>query len=210
MHRIAIIEDDPVLKASITDFFTKSEHIECILAVDTIEKFIKFHRDFLDIQLLLLDINLHEQSSIPDIPRLKQLLPEAEIIMFTIADDYDTVFQAICSGATGYLLKDITLQALETQLVFVLEGNGALLSPAVARRMIQYFKLGHTAATASHVTSNLTDKEKPIVTLLRDGYSYDEIARHLGITKDGVRYHVKNIYKKLNISNRGELLRKIH
>lgn len=82
------------------------------MAVDTVEKFLKFHRDFLDVQLLLLDINLYRQSSIPDIPRLRQLLPEAEIIMFTVADDYDTMFQAICNGDTGYLLKEISLQEL--------------------------------------------------------------------------------------------------
>lgn len=208
MHQIAIIEDDASLKATITDFFAKSEKVACVMAVDTVEKFLKFHRDFLEVQLLLLDVNLHGQSSIPDIPRLRQLLPDAEIIMFTVADDYDTVFQAICNGATGYLLKEISLQTLEDQLVFALEGTGALLSPAVAKRIIQYFKFGNATAVKPDAATALTDKEKPVVALLRDGYAYAEIARHLGITKDGVRYHVKNIYKKLNIQSRGELLRK--
>ncbi len=201
MYHIAVIEDDQLIRSTLTDHFSGSEQVECILAVDTVEKFLKYHRDFMDIHLILLDVMLYDQSSIPHIAAIRKREPEAEIIMFTVMDDYDTVFQALCNGATGYLLKDLHMGELESMIVFTLQGKGALLSPPIARRIIQYFTPANSNATASR-EEQLTNRETVVLRMLKEGHTYESIAQHIGVTINGVRYHVKNIYRKLNIKGR--------
>lgn len=207
MYHIAVIEDDQRIRDILTDHFSRSGQVECVLAVDTVEKFLKYHRDFMDIHLILLDVMLYDQSSIPHIHAIRKKEPEAEIIMFTIMDDYDTVFQSLRNGATGYLLKELDMEELESRIVFALQGKGALLSPPVARRIIKHFNPANPNQ-AEKPEEQLTEKEALVAHLIKEGCSYESIARHLGITIDGVRYHVKKIYRKLEVKNRIELTRK--
>jgi DNA-binding NarL/FixJ family response regulator len=210
MYSIALIEDDLEIRKSVSDFFSKSKRVECVMAVDTVEKFVKFHRDFLNIQLILLDARLYNQSGIHGIPLIREREPEAEIVMYTVVDDYNTIFQAICNGATGYLLKDGNYEALEEQIVNILNGDGALLSPIIAKKMISYFSKGSkTESPASDESQTLSAKENTVITLLKDGHTYEEIAAHMGITLNGVRYYVKTIYRKLEVKSKGELTRKL-
>lgn len=208
MFNIAIIEDDVYLRKALSDHFARSAQFECVMAVDSVEKFVKLHRDFLDIHLVLLDVMLNKQSSIRSIPLITQRLPEAEIIMFTIMDDQETIFQALCNGATGYLLKDIAFDELEQRLLLVVKGEGALLDPLVAKKILQYFRPKNTDEPIDPSLAQLSDKERVVVEMLNHGHTYNEIAQFLGITINGVRYYVRNIYSKLQIKSRGELLRK--
>jgi len=106
-YNIAIIEDDLETRQLLSDHFAKSGRVQCVLVVDTVEKFIKFYRDFFNIHLILLDLRLYDKSGIDGIPLILSREPKAEIVMFTSVDDYDAIFKAICNGATGYLLKDL-------------------------------------------------------------------------------------------------------
>lgn len=204
-YNIAIIEDNIDIRRTLSEYFEHSERISCVLAVDSVEKFFKFHRDFLEIKLILLDVMLYNQSSILSIPHILQREPDAEIIMFTVFDDTATLFQALTYGATGYLLKDISLETLESSLLMVLDGSGALISPSMVKKIIQHFRPSGQALPDNE--KELSQKEYTVVGLLNEGRSYEEIALRLGMTINGVRYYVKNIYKKLNISSRGALLR---
>ena len=205
MFNIAIIEDDLVLRKALSDHFANSTLVECVLVVETVEKFVKFHRDFLKIDLVLLDVMLFKQSSIPSIPLILQREPDAEIVMYTMMDDSETIFQALCNSATGYLLKNTDFNHLEKQIIFTLRGEGALLSPPIAKKIINYFTPRSQDLNNTEEDSVLGEKEAIVVKLLRDGSSYLEIAQNLGITINGVRYHVKNIYRKLQIKSKGEL-----
>lgn len=208
MYNIAIIDDDLVIRKSLSDYFQNSQQVECVLAVDTVEKFIKLHRDFLAIDLVLLDVMLYGQSSIMNIPLILQREPDAEIVMFTMLDDSDTIFQALCNGATGYLLKDADFSQLEQQIVSTLKGQGALLSPPIAKKIINYFTPGSQELNNTEQDTGLNEREAIVAKLLRDGSSYQEIAQYLGITLNGLRYHVKNVYRKLQIKSKGELWKK--
>ncbi|MBK9490244.1 MAG: response regulator transcription factor [Haliscomenobacter sp.] len=208
MYNIAIIEDDLVLRKGLSDYFSQSKLVDCVLAVDTVEKFAKYHRDFLEIKLILLDVMLYGQSSILSIPLILQREPNAEIVIFTIIEDSETIFQALCNGATGYLLKTTNFEQLEEQIVANLSGEGALVSPAVAKKIIKYFAPQAPEQSVNEQDAGLSEKEGIIVKLLRDGSSYQEIANFLGISLNGVRYHVKNVYRKLHIKSRGGLLKK--
>ena len=201
---IAIIEDDLMLVDEIHAFLASNKRINCVLAVDSISKFQYFFRDFLQIDVVLLDINLPNVSGIDGIPSIKRLLPEAEIIMHTVVNDYDTIFKCICAGATGYLLKNGNLQQLESTLLAVQEEGGSALSPSVARRIISYFQ----PKTSGNSEERPTDQELKIIRLLVDGLSYQEIAGNMNISINGVRYHIKNIYKKLEVNSKGALLRR--
>jgi DNA-binding NarL/FixJ family response regulator len=205
MYNIAVIEDNLAIRKEISDYFAASEKIDCVMAVDTVEKFLKYHRDFLEIKLVLLDVMLYNQSSIYSIPHILQREPEVEIIMFTVDDTISTLFQSITYGATGYLLKSISMQALEQSLLTVLNGEGALLSPGIAKKIIGHFKPESRTVAVGDI--QLGEKEAVVMNMLREGYKYEHIAERLGITVNGVRYYVKSVYKKLNVGSKGELLR---
>lgn len=201
---IAIIEDDSMLVEEIMDYFSSNKQINCVLAVDSVSKFQYFFREFLQIDVVLLDINLPNVSGVDGLPSIRRLLPDAEIIMHTVVNDYDTIFKCICAGANGYLLKNGNLQQLESTLLTVQEEGGCALSSSVARRIISYFQPKATA----NAEDSISEQELKIIRLLVDGLSYQEVADNLNITINGVRYHIKNIYKKLQINSKGALLRR--
>lgn len=204
-YNIALIEDDLSTRQVLSDHFSGSARVQCVLVVDTVEKFLRFHRDFFNIHLILLDLRLYDKSGIDGIPLIRSREPEAEIVMFTAVDDYDSIFRAICTGATGYLLKDLPPPELETRILDTLENGGALLSPSVAKRIVRYF---NTGIQPGENETALTPQESTVVRLLTEGLKYEEIAQQMGISINGVRYHVKNVYRKLHVKSRAELMRK--
>lgn len=205
-YNFVIIEDDLEIRRIVSDYFSKSALLDCVMAVDTVEKFLKYHRDFMDVKLVLLDVMLYNQSSIYDIPHILQRNSDVEIIMFTVCDDTNVIFQALTYGATGYLLKDMPMPELEKNLYSLLAGDGALLSPAIAKKIIK--NLVPRTPLDSHRNNFLNEKESIVMHLLKDGLSYEEIALRIGLSINGVRYYVKSVYKKLQVKGRGELLRK--
>jgi len=205
-YNFALIEDNIEIRRAISEYFLKSERLECVMAVDTVEKFLKFHRDFMEIKLVLLDVMLYNQTSIYDIKHILQREPDMEVIMFTVVDDRKTILQALANGATGYVLKHISMETLEESLLQVLEERGALLSPAIAKKLIQYFIPKPDALPEAEHT--LSEKEQVTLQLLKEGRAYQEIAENLGISLNGVRYYVKAIYKKFRVRSKGELIRK--
>jgi DNA-binding NarL/FixJ family response regulator len=205
-YNFAIIEDSLEVRREVSEYFTDSKLLDCVMAVESVEKFLKYHRDFLEIKLILLDVMLDQQSSIYMIPHILQREPEAEIIMFTVIDDSNVIFQALTYGATGYLLKDISMPELEKSLYALMEGKGALLSPAVAKKIINHFVI--RSESSPKEAYKLTDKENIVMHLLKEGHTYEEIALRMGLSINGVRYYIKSVYRKLQVQSRGELLRK--
>lgn len=201
---LAVIEDDPMLRDEIAAYFDKKEHIRCVLSVESISRFRHFFREFMGINIVLLDLNLPEMSGVDGLPTIRRLLPEAEIVIHTMINDQDTVFKCICAGANGYLIKDGNLQNLERALVEIEENGGCALTPSVARRILAYFQ-----PKASKITPDpLSDQELKVSRLLVDGMPYKQVAETLNLSIDGVRYHIKNIYRKLHVSSKGELMKR--
>ncbi len=173
------------------------------MAVDTVEKFIKLHRDFMDVHLVLLDVMLYKQSSVRSIPLIIQRVPYAEIIMFTVMDDQETIFQALCNGATGYLLKDIDFDELESRLLSVIKGEGALLDPLVAKKILQYFRPKNNGELFDAPAATLSDKEKVVVEMLNQAH-LQRIAQ-LGHHHESVLLRIP----KLQIKSRGSCQEKM-
>lgn len=201
---LAVIEDDPSLREELLEFLSANDRIHCVLVVESIARFQQFFREFMQINIVLLDINLPGISGIDGIPIIRRMLPCAEIVMHTVLNDYDTIFTCICSGANGYLLKDGNLGKLTDNLLEIETNEGCALTPSVARRIISYFQ---PAQSTRSVPEPLSESELKISRLLVDGLSYQEIADALNLSIHGVRYHIKHIYKKLHVNSKGGLFK---
>lgn len=151
-------------------------------------------------QLALVDLSLPDGSGITLIERISLENPDCTIVVSTIHDDDEHVFAALRAGAQGYLHKDEPPELLARQLQGIREGRPPL-SPAIARRILGYF---HRPQKPTAKDSGLTPREREVLTRLASGRSIAAIARELNVSPYTVGDHVKNIYRKLNISSRAE------
>jgi len=208
MLKIAIIEDNEDYRLSLKEFFNdNSKSIECIFAVESVEKFIKYHNKDFDLDIILVDIQLSGIDGIKGVGQIRRKLGEKqEIIMLTSFDDPKMIFQALTAGATGYLLKNLTFKEIEKELLNTVK-NGAAMSPQIARRIIKYFN-PVSDVQKRPLGNNLTEKEEQICRLVVDGKTYEEIAPMMGLTINGLKYHVKNIYLKLQIHSKSGIIKK--
>jgi DNA-binding NarL/FixJ family response regulator len=151
-----------------------------------------------------MDIHLPGSSGIQCTARLKRVLPDVQVLMFTIYDDTDQIVRALEAGASGYLLKN-TPPAEIVAAIRDVRNYGAPMSREVARKLIQSF---HRPAEVAAATEPLTSREEEILTLLSDGLLYKEIGDRLSIKLDTVGTHLKNIYRKLHVRSRTEAVMK--
>ncbi|MBL7792439.1 MAG: response regulator transcription factor [Saprospiraceae bacterium] len=205
MIHVAMIEDNPQFRQNFQAYCESSEYLSCTFAVESVEKFMRLYKPDIDVRILLLDINLPGISGIDAIGGLKRLLPEeTDIVMYTVFNDPDDIFKALCAGATGYMLKNQPLKNLEEQLVSMVEEGGSALSSSVARRIVQYFS--PKQKNRSEIENvELKPIERQIVHYLMEGMTYPEIAAVMSLSVQGVKYHQRSIFKKLNISSRNEI-----
>jgi DNA-binding NarL/FixJ family response regulator len=146
-----------------------------------------------------MDIGLPGLSGIEGVKLLKDELPSTDFIMLTIQEDDDSVFNSLCAGATGYLLKDTPPHDLLQSIKEVKKG-GSPMSPSIARRIINSFK--------PNPVNPLTKREIEILEKLCDGENYKSIADSLFVSGHTVRAHIKSIYRKLQVNSRGEAVKK--
>lgn len=172
--------------------------IECVCAPDLKSAAALVTECF---QLALVDLSLPDGSGISVIQQLSADCPGCTIVVATIFDDDDHLFPALRAGAHGYLLKDEPPERLVKQLQGIREGRPPL-SPSVARRMLSHFHQTETAQSEQAVS--LSPREREVLAQLARGISIAAIAQEMGISHHTVGDHVKNIYRKLNISSRAE------
>ncbi len=201
MIKVALIEDTAEIREGIENFLNQQKDMACLFAADSVERFLKEIKSTPDV--LLLDITLPGMSGLSGIPHLKEKFPRLEIIMITIHDDPNRIFEALCQGATGYLLKNTPFLDIKKSIEEIHRG-GSPMSPQIARKVIHHFQNIRPAKSESP----LSPKEKEIVTGLVDGLSYKMIADRLEITIETVRTHIKNIYQKLQVHSKAEVITK--
>ncbi len=195
---VAIIEDDDEIRKMLSLIVDRSPGYSCKQTYpDCQSSFDAIINEPPDV--VLMDIDLPNMNGIEGVIHLKEKLLETDFIMLTIKDDDDSVFDSLCAGASGYLLKDTAPAQLLDSIKEVYEG-GSPMSPSIARRIINSFR----------PTSNFTLTKREIVILERlcDGENYKAIADSLFISGHTVRTHIKNIYKKLHVNSRGEAVKK--
>lgn len=149
--------------------------------------------------VVLLDINLPGMSGIEGARRLRELVPSTQILMLTVHSENDHIFEAICAGAAGYLLKDTPPARLLDAIREVLEG-GAPMSPDVARKVMRMFQ----TIAPPREQHQLSTRELEILKLLAEGHSYKTAARESSLSVDTIRFHIRNIYEKLHVHSKSE------
>ena len=154
--------------------------------------------------VLLLDIELPGISGLEGAFRIKEKTPGINILMLTVYEDRERIFKALQAGATGYLLKNTPLIKIRTAILEAAEG-GAPMSPLVAKKVGAYFS-GKTVPAEENTHEQLTAREHEVSHLLINGDTYKQIAWRLNISPDTVRQHIKNIYRKLQINSRVQLI----
>jgi len=202
MISIAIIEDIDEIRESIKEFLSAQNDFIVASASNSVETFLSYNHD-LTPEILLLDIGLPGMSGLSGIKFIKQKFPQIDIIILSVYNDPDKIFEALCLGAVGYLLKNTPLPKILESLRDCASG-GSPISPQIAKKVIEFFK-----PKSNNQTDCLTDKEKQIVDCLVEGLSYKETAERLINSVDTIRHHIKNIYKKLHVNSKAEVINKI-
>jgi DNA-binding NarL/FixJ family response regulator len=199
MIRIAIIEDDDLVRNNLVAFFSQQEGFTCSIEAGSVEQFFEKANHIDQLDIILSDIGLPGMNGIDAIPLLKKKFMSASIVMLSVYADNDHIFKALCAGAVGYLQKDTPLEGVHDSLKVILKG-GSVMSPAIARKVIEYFAPRRT------YNDPLTAKERQVITAMVDGLSYKMIGERLGITLETVRQHIKNIYRKLHVNSKAEVI----
>jgi DNA-binding NarL/FixJ family response regulator len=201
--RVGIFEDNPHLSESLSLLLNLSDTFTCVLASADTMNVLEEIRIFKP-QLILMDIQMSGRSGIQATRLIKEAYPDLLVLMHTAFDDDDKIFQSLCAGGSGYLLKNTTPEQILQALTDVYNG-GSVFSPMVARRMVNFFQHKMTYRSES---DKLTPKEKAILELMVEGKSYKMIAGELYISFETVKTHIRNIYKKLHVNNASEAVAK--
>ena len=202
---VSIVEDDPGVRASLARLIDKSPGFSCLSQHPSAENAIQ-ELPRANPAVVLMDINLPGLSGVECVRRLKPALPGTQIIMLTVYQNTEHIFNALAAGATGYLLKRTPRDKL-LDAIREVHCGGAPMSRQIARRVVQFFqqidRLPEDARPAPEVSS-LTEREHEVLAQLAKGYAYKEIADQLNISFETVRTYVRTIYEKLHVHSRTE------
>jgi len=202
--KIVIVEDIEVIRTGLSMMISATDGLNCIGEYESVEE---YEKDIKSIEpdLVIMDIGLPGKSGIDGVRETLKLRPNAIIVMLTIFEDSDNIFNAICAGATGYLLKKTPPAQIIESIKDALNGGSPMSSP-IARKVVNFFK--KFVPPDSPKQENLTDREKEILNGLSKGLSYKTIGESLFISVDTVRYHITKIYKKLHVHSQSEAVAK--
>jgi DNA-binding NarL/FixJ family response regulator len=199
MTKIAIVEDKKVIRESLMEFVHLDPESHCVCTCATGEEaLIAIPKHLPDI--VLMDIQLPNLSGIECTARLKQMMPALRIIVVTVYEDTDRIFNALRAGACGYLLKRYSPDEIVSAIREVRQG-GAPMSREIARKVIASFQEPLTRAIE---VEDLTRREREILELLAEGFSNKEIADRCGLSGGTVRWHLQHVYEKLHVRTRTE------
>ncbi len=204
MAIIGIVEDNKKIRDLIQRYLDMQDELDCPVAVDSVEEMLEFLEEHQHPDVILMDIQLPGMSGIKGMEIIKSKYPEIEIIMLTVYHDSHKIFDSLKAGASGYLLKHTSLPEIKDSILNLLNG-GAPMSPQIARKVISHF---NKEAPKKNKESMLTNREQDIVNGLVDGLSYKLIADRYDISIDTVRAHIRNIYKKLHVNSKAEVIAK--
>jgi DNA-binding NarL/FixJ family response regulator len=199
MTTIAIVEDTHEYRNFLQALVASAEGLECVGAFANAEDAL-VHIPALKPKIVLMDIGLPGMSGAECTVKLKALQPELLILMLTIFQDSDRIFQALQAGATGYLLKKTPPAEIVEDIRDLSEG-GAPMSSQIARKVVEAFQ-------PDPLVQKLTGREKEILTFLAKGFSYKEIAERNNISVKTVNKHIYNIYQKLHVNSNIEAVAK--
>jgi DNA-binding NarL/FixJ family response regulator len=199
---VAIVEDNARYRKELTKFLEGCSEFVCAGAYGSAEQALaelpKCPPD-----VVLMDINLPNASGIECATRLKSQLPQLHILMLTVYEDTDSIYQALQAGATGYLLKRAHPDEI-VRAIHDVRSGGSPMTGSIARKVVESFR-----RVSPNEAENLSPREREILDYLAQGYQYKEIAAALDISYATVRTHIERVYQKLQVCSRAEAVAKI-
>ncbi len=198
-RRVAVVEDNSGLREQLERILKSAPGICCVGTFSSGEQALE-GMTAVQPDVILMDINLPGMSGIECVARLRKDLSAAHVIMLTVYEDSERIFQALQAGADGYLVKTSPTKTLLQAIEDVYMG-GSPMSSHIARKVVRQFR---QAESPSDETKSLSPRERETMELLAGGYVYKEIADKMGISSETVRTYIKNACKKLHVRNRIE------
>ena len=200
---VSIVEDDAQVRASLVKLIDSSPGFRCVSnhasAENALQEIPKVKS-----QVVLMDINLPGINGVECVRRLKPQMPGTQVIMLTVYQNTEHIFNALAAGATGYLLKQ-TPPAELLAAIREVHGGGSPMSSHIARKIVQSFQ---QSASASAEAQSLSPREAEVLDLLTKGFLYKEIADSMKVTYATVHTHIRHIYEKLHVRSRTEAVAK--
>ena len=205
MIKVVVVEDNDTIRDGLKILIDGTDGYSCIGAYPKCEIMLT-GLEKLKPDVLLMDIGLPGMNGIEGIKEAKALLPDLNILVLTIYEENDLIFDALCAGACGYLVKKTPPSKL---LEAIKEANqgGAPMSSHIARKVIDFFQQKNRTSPIGS-KNNLTPREREILSGLVEGNSFKAIADSLFISIETVRFHFRNIYKKLHVHSQSEAVAK--
>jgi DNA-binding NarL/FixJ family response regulator len=201
--KVLLYDDNEALRTSMEALITEDNGFELLAAMpnaETVETDIREMKP----DVVLMDIDMPVVTGVEAVKKINRINDKLPVIMLTVFDDNENIFNAICAGASGYILKRYATEEIPSAIRMVLTG-GAPMTGSVARKVLMMVP---QAKTSEQEKSNLTEKEIAILQFLVNGYSYKMIAAELKISIDTVRFHIKKIYDKLHVHSATEAVSK--
>ncbi|HEX3718798.1 MAG TPA: response regulator transcription factor [Verrucomicrobiae bacterium] len=200
---VALVEDNNDLRMSMKSLLKRSARLRVVADYSDAESALadlpKHKPD-----VVLMDVKLPKMDGVECVRLLKNELPQVLVIMLTIHDDNDSLFNSILAGADGFLLKDTVPSRIVEAIEEVCQG-GSPMTPQIARRIVQRFRKGDPEPAN---VESLTPREREVLEQLALGNRYKEISDKLGISLDGIRFHIRGVYNKLHVHSRTEAVLK--
>ncbi len=199
MKTIVLIENDTFLQTNCTSLINSSKRFKVIANFNNYESALQNIQE-LQPDIILIDIDIPNTNGIDKIKHIKNIFPEIKLIILTKNQQHKFVFDVLSSGVLGYLIKNDDLQIIEA--LEQLEQGGAPMSTIISRMVIESFQ--------DHDFKELTKRENEILKLLTKGKSYSTIAEKLYVSRNTVKYHIRNIYEKLNVYCKDEAIKLVN
>ena len=203
--RVALVEDQDWLRESLSNLIDSLPQFNCAGKYGTAEEALK-RLPAVKPDVVLMDINLPCMSGIECVRRLKKLLPDTNVLMLTVYEESERIFESLKAGASGYLLKRAPDHELLDAIAHVHSG-GSPMTGLIARKVVQFFK---QLTPAPPELEALSPREREILEALSEGAAYKEIAHKFSLSIHTIRMHIRGIYRKLHVHSRGEVVAKFY
>jgi DNA-binding NarL/FixJ family response regulator len=203
MIRLAIIEDNIAYSTALEMYIKSLDGILIVYLGKSVSGLVADKA--LSPDVVIMDIDLGKESGIDGVPKVKQAYPKAGIIMLTVFEDEEKIFQSIKAGALGYILKKDPPTKIAEAIQNIYKGE-SVMNGQIARKVLDYFSTPRAALNLE--IYHLTKREKEILLLLMDGLSYKQIAAKCFISIDTLNSHIRKVYTKLNVHSRSEIAAK--
>jgi len=200
---VSIVEDNDQLRGTLVRLIDREAGFRCVSNYPSAEAALESLPNDRP-NVILMDINLPGMNGVECVRRLKQVIPETQVVMLTAYEDTENIFNALAAGASGYLLKRAPRAEILDALREVLEG-GSPMTTHIARKVVQSFQKSGVSAKP---TENLSTREQEVLDCLSQGFLYKEIAEKLGISYETVHTYIRRIYEKLQVRTRTEAVAK--